>query len=100
MRSHKGGETRIPGFLEDYAAVALGFIALYEQTFDDVWVARAQSITESMIRWFWDDQQAPSSTRRGTPSAHHASARYHGQRHALRNVDGGRSAAPSRRPHE
>jgi uncharacterized protein YyaL (SSP411 family) len=55
MRSHKSGETRIPGFLEDYAAVALGFIALYEATFDDVWIARAQSITESMMRWFWDD---------------------------------------------
>jgi len=55
MRSHKSGETRIPGFLEDYASVALGFIALYELTFDDVWMARARSITESMSRWFWDD---------------------------------------------
>jgi uncharacterized protein len=55
MRSHKSGETRIPGFLEDYAAVGLGFIALYEATLDDVWVARARSITESMIRWFWDE---------------------------------------------
>ncbi|HYN83261.1 MAG TPA: thioredoxin domain-containing protein [Gemmatimonadaceae bacterium] len=55
MRSHKSGETRIPGFLEDYAALGLGFIALYEATFDDVWVERAMSITESMVRWFWDD---------------------------------------------
>ena len=55
MRSHKSGETRIPGFLEDYAAVALGFIALYEATLDSVWVERAESITESMIRWFWDE---------------------------------------------
>jgi len=55
MRSHKSGETRIPGFLEDYAAVALGFLALYELTFDHVWVERALAITESMIRWFWDD---------------------------------------------
>jgi len=55
MRSHKGGETRIPGFLEDYASVALGFIALYELTFDAAWVGRAISITESMIKWFWND---------------------------------------------
>ncbi|MDP9176427.1 MAG: thioredoxin domain-containing protein, partial [Gemmatimonadota bacterium] len=55
MRSHKSGETRIPGFLEDYAALGLGFIALYEATFDDVWIERAMSITESMVRWFWDD---------------------------------------------
>jgi uncharacterized protein len=55
MRSHKGGETRIPGFLEDYASVALGFIALYELTFDAAWVGRAMSITDSMIKWFWNE---------------------------------------------
>jgi len=55
MRSHKSGETRIPGFLEDYAALGLGFIALYEATFDDVWVERAMSIAESMVSWFWGD---------------------------------------------
>jgi hypothetical protein len=56
MRSHKDGETRIPGFLEDHAAVALGFISLYELTFDSVWIERAQQITQSMIRSFWDDE--------------------------------------------
>src|SRR5688572_33276722 len=55
MRSHKSGETRIPGFLEDYAALGFGFIALYEATFDKVWVERAMSIAESMVSWFWDD---------------------------------------------
>src|SRR3954454_8898275 len=30
MRSHKGGKTRIAGFLEDPAAIALGFIGVYE----------------------------------------------------------------------
>jgi uncharacterized protein YyaL (SSP411 family) len=55
MRSHKNGETRIPGFLEDYASVALGFIALYELTFDPAWMDRAVALTESMVQWFWDD---------------------------------------------
>jgi uncharacterized protein YyaL (SSP411 family) len=55
MRSHKSGDTRISGFLEDYAAVALGFVALYEATFDKIWIARSRSITDSMIRWFWDE---------------------------------------------
>ncbi len=55
MRSHTGGETRIPGFLEDHASVALGFIALYELTFDAMWIDRAVAIAESMIQWFWDD---------------------------------------------
>ena len=56
MRSHKEGVTRISGFLEDHAAVALGFLAVYELTFDERWVDRAREIAEAMIKWFWDDQ--------------------------------------------
>jgi uncharacterized protein YyaL (SSP411 family) len=55
MRSHKEGVTRINGFLEDHAAVALGFLAVYELTFDQRWVARAEEIARAMIEWFWDD---------------------------------------------
>ncbi len=55
MRSHKDGVTSIPGYLEDYAAVALGFIAVYELTFDEKWVDHAREITEAMITWFWDE---------------------------------------------
>jgi uncharacterized protein len=55
MRSHKEGVTRITGFLEDHAAVALGFIAVYELTFDERWVSRARAIGDAMIKWFWDD---------------------------------------------
>jgi uncharacterized protein len=56
MRSHKEGVTRIGGFLEDHAAVALGFLSVYELTFDEAWVARAREIADAMIEWFWDDQ--------------------------------------------
>ena len=56
MRSHKEGVTRINGFLEDHAAVALGFLAVYELTFDEQWVDRARAIADAMIEWFWDDQ--------------------------------------------
>jgi uncharacterized protein YyaL (SSP411 family) len=55
MRSHKEGVTRISGFLEDHAAVALGFLAAYELTFDERWVDRAREIADAMIEWFWDD---------------------------------------------
>ena len=44
------------GFLEDYAAVGLGFISLYELTFDQKWVSRAVELAKSMIEWFWDEQ--------------------------------------------
>ena len=56
MRSHKEGVTRITGFLEDHAAVALGFLAVYELTFDERWVDRAQEIADAMIEWFWDEE--------------------------------------------
>ncbi|MGH7603308.1 MAG: thioredoxin domain-containing protein [Gemmatimonadaceae bacterium] len=56
MRSHKDGVTRITGFLEDHAAVALGFIAVYELTFDDRWISRAKEIADATIEWFWDDE--------------------------------------------
>ena len=55
MRSYKEGVTRIGGFLEDHAAVALGFLAVYELTFDGRWVDHAEEIARSMIEWFWDD---------------------------------------------
>jgi uncharacterized protein YyaL (SSP411 family) len=56
MRSHKEGVTRIAGFLEDHASVALGFLAVYELTFDEKWVNLARQICDEMISWFWDDQ--------------------------------------------
>ena len=56
MRSWTSGQAKISGFLEDYAAVALGFLALYELTFDGVWVDRATDLANSMIKWFWDDE--------------------------------------------
>ena len=31
------------------------FLALYELTFDETWVERARAITDSMVRWFGDD---------------------------------------------
>jgi uncharacterized protein len=57
MRSHKEGVTRISGFLEDHAAVALGFLAVYEITYDERWVEAARTIADAMIEWFWDEDK-------------------------------------------
>ncbi|HEX2722648.1 MAG TPA: thioredoxin domain-containing protein [Gemmatimonadaceae bacterium] len=56
MRSFNNGTARIGGFLEDYAAVALGFLSLYELTLEAVWVERARQLAHSMVEWFWDEQ--------------------------------------------
>jgi uncharacterized protein len=56
MRSHKDGVSRIAGFLDDHAAVALGFLALYELTFDRTWLDRARALEQTIVRWFWDHE--------------------------------------------
>jgi uncharacterized protein YyaL (SSP411 family) len=55
MRTWRDGRASIPGFLEDHAGLALGFIALYQLTFDREWLDRAVALDESCVRWFWDD---------------------------------------------
>ncbi|HEV7706535.1 MAG TPA: thioredoxin domain-containing protein [Gemmatimonadaceae bacterium] len=56
MRVHKDGVTKGAGFLEDYAAVALAALSLYELTLDSTWLDRAREIGDSMVRWFWSDE--------------------------------------------
>jgi len=55
MRSHTAGVTRIPGYLEDHAAVALGFLELNALTFEGRWLDAARQIADAIDRWFWDD---------------------------------------------
>ena len=56
MRSRKDGSSRIPGFLEDHAPVALGFITVYELTFDARWIDRALEISAAITEFFWDEE--------------------------------------------
>ena len=56
MRSHKDGVTKIPGFLEDHASVAFGFLATYALTLDARWLEAARRIGAQTVRWFWDDE--------------------------------------------
>ena len=54
-RSYKNGRARIAGYLEDYASLGLAALAVYELTFDAAWLERARELSETMVRWFWDD---------------------------------------------
>jgi uncharacterized protein YyaL (SSP411 family) len=55
LRSYKNGVAKIAGFLEDYAAVALGALALYELTFDRKWLDRARRLADEVLAQFWDE---------------------------------------------
>ena len=55
LRTYKGGRAHLKGYLEDYAFVADGLLALYEATFDGRWLEEARTLADSMIGLFWDD---------------------------------------------
>jgi uncharacterized protein len=54
MRVHMEGVTRVPGFLEDHAAVALGFLAVWGLTFERRWLDLARRIGDAVVERFWD----------------------------------------------
>src|SRR6266498_4405697 len=54
LRTHKDGESKLNGYLEDYAYVVDGLLALYEASFDPRWFEEARALAETMIAQFWD----------------------------------------------
>jgi uncharacterized protein YyaL (SSP411 family) len=57
LRTYKDGRARLNGYVEDYAALADGLLALYEVTFEPRWFAEARTLAEEMLRHFWDDAE-------------------------------------------
>jgi hypothetical protein len=55
LRTYREGEAKLLGYLEDYACVADGLLALYEATFESRWLVEAVSLADEMIELFWDD---------------------------------------------
>ena len=56
MRTRTAGQTRLAGYLEDHAAVGLGALALYELTFDRVWLDGARALAAAIMEWFWSEE--------------------------------------------
>jgi uncharacterized protein len=56
LRTHKGGESKLNAYLEDYAFLADALLALYEATFEVRWFDEARSLAETMIEQFWDGE--------------------------------------------
>jgi uncharacterized protein YyaL (SSP411 family) len=54
-RDWRAGERGVPGFSEDYAAVAEGLLALYRVTGEKRWLKRAVALTDRMLHQFWDE---------------------------------------------
>ena len=55
MRTYKDGVAKIPGFLEDHAALGLAAVALYNLRFEARWLDRAVQLGNEIVARFWDD---------------------------------------------
>lgn len=55
LRTYREGQSKLDGYLEDYACVIDGYIALYEATFERLWLDRAVELADTMIELFWDE---------------------------------------------
>jgi uncharacterized protein YyaL (SSP411 family) len=55
-RTHHQGQTKLNGYLEDYANTIDGLLALYHASFDARWFEEALRLTEAMIRYFHDEE--------------------------------------------
>jgi uncharacterized protein YyaL (SSP411 family) len=56
FRSWRQGDTRQPGFLEDYAAVATGLLDLYQTDFDPGWIRLSLQLADAVVEEFADPQ--------------------------------------------
>ena len=55
-RDWRDGERGVPGFSEDYAAVAEGLTALYRVTGQKYWLSRAVTLMDTQLAQFYDAQ--------------------------------------------
>ena len=54
-RNYKNGISNINGFLDDYSLTVEAFIALYQVTFDEMWLEVSKELTEYVLQHYWDD---------------------------------------------
>ena len=55
LRSWKDGQAKIKGYLEDYAMVGVGLLALYEARFDRRWLDESRRLAEQALVLFWEE---------------------------------------------
>ena len=55
LRTYKDGNAKLNGYLEDYAFLIDGLLALHEVTLNPEWLERAIALGRDMARLFWDE---------------------------------------------
>ncbi len=55
-RSYALGEAKLDGYLDDYAMLVSGLIALHRTTSQSKWLENAQQLTDQQLDHYWDTQ--------------------------------------------
>ena len=56
QRSYAGGQARLPAYLDDYALLVDGLLALHRATGDERWLKAGEDLTAQQIELFWDER--------------------------------------------
>ncbi len=56
FRTYTAGEPKLNAYLDDYAFLADGLIALHRATDETKWLEAADELTQLQIKYFWDEQ--------------------------------------------
>ena len=55
LRSHKDGQSKLGGYLDDYAFLAAALLDAFEATFEASYFDLARQLTTRLLQDFWDD---------------------------------------------
>src|SRR5207244_1480361 len=58
LRTHKNGQSKLNGYLEDYANLIDGLLALYQVTLELPWFTAARELADTMLDQFWAADEA------------------------------------------
>jgi uncharacterized protein YyaL (SSP411 family) len=56
LRTWRAGQAKLPAYLDDYAFLVQGLIALHDATGEARWINAAVRLTDSQLELFWDDK--------------------------------------------
>lgn len=64
LRSYRAGKSSYNAYLEDYASLILGLLALYQTDFNNRWYRTAEKLTKDMIKYYSDEGGGFFDTRK------------------------------------
>ncbi len=56
LHTYAAGEAKIPAYLDDYAFLVDGLVALHRATGDERWLRAADELTAEQLKLFWDER--------------------------------------------